>query len=961
MKLYLCLLASFLMIQTKAQEVVLPLGSNVWLNNNADKSVATNSTKQLGKAATLTIPFTEYFNARNYYKPDTLKWMDSNVTVANLNAVFNNTDKNGVIYNTGFSEADVLTSRLINTTDAGNAFIYINYSTGIDWVTNDSLILQIKGSNDVWKTIWKAANDSVTNRDVFVNFSFVNEFASNNIQCRFINYCQTTTAITEDFRINKFVISYKNILPFYQSFRSFTPLTSTPLNTNWIGFSNQVTINDSVKMIWGNSVIFNSITQFKDSSYNGNSGAYGCADTLMLNPVDLSTASASDQLVLSFWVRSFKEARNNDSLYLETLDNLGRWQRAWAISKIDTLYQKVSIPLTGRLRHSAFTFRLINKGTYTLNDTQSFALAALKITAKQNLPLVEDFSSTKGFYPDPEKWIDKEVFINNNFPKNQPSLNVATFDGLDENGNAYSKLPLKGIADKLTSKGYNLSAFAEKDSIYLSFYYQYQLQGTTQQIYPDDSLILEFRSTPNDADSFDIIWQKSALDTLGYDTFYRVMIQVPVAYLHDDFQFRFKNRGSLTGNLSHWHVDYIKLDNGRSRNDTSNYDLAISSTPTSILRKYRSMPWSHFTLNKAKYTNDTVYFSVFNNDKRNFLVDYRRQLYDNEQSLVFTNNKAAGSIPYQVSSNLESDNATTLNSSSTGLVKTFRSKVAVSDNNFANNDNIPTNDSISVNTKFSNYFAYDDGTAEGGYGIYLKTNASVALAYDLEKPDTIYGVEIFFNQSAQDVSTRSFDLMVWEDISPVNQTADKDKVIYRKNGLKPIYNNAINGFASILFDSAIVVGKRFFVGWEQIGQFVLNIGLDENYYMGRQLYANPNMFYKTDGFWKPTEIPGALMIRPLLGQVRDFPVSVPETPQPKAGLDYVVYPNPTTGTFTIETLYKGRLTVRVFDLMGKEIIQTNMNNGLQTINLPGLTSGMYLVQLLDERNGTKLTKKLLIE
>ena len=109
------------------------------------------------------------------------------------------------------------------------------------------------------------------------------------------------------------------------------------------------------------------------------------------------------------------------------------------------------------------------------------------------------------------------------------------------------------------------------------------------------------------------------------------------------------------------------------------------------------------------------------------------------------------------------------------------------------------------------------------------------------------------------------------------------------------------------------------------------------------------------------EIPGALMIRPLLGQVRDFPVSVRETPQPKAGFDCVIYPNPTTTTFTIETLYKGYLTVRVFDLMGKEIIQTNMNNGLQTINLPSLTSGMYLVQLVDESNGTKLTKKLIID
>lgn len=969
MKIYFCILtAFFLHLNTYAQERKTPLVGNVLLQGNQfkDNESTNNATLPktiLRKTNVLTLPFQEYFSNINSTTPDALKWLDDFVAVNSQTAIFDNKDDNGITYQKGFAEADVLTTRLINTLGAGTgSYIHFTYSTGTNWRKDDSLILQVKGSDDVWKIIWRAPNIVNTNRDVFLNFSFINEFANNNIQFKFTNFCQTDTSIAENYRLTKFIISYKNTLPLYQSFRTFTPITLSPLPQNWTGFTNEVSNNDSAIMLWGNSVLFNSITNKKDSSYFNNSGGYGNADTLMLNPIDLSKSIISDQLVLSFWVRSFKNTRTNDSLYLEIYENTGRWQRYWATdTTFKSDYQKVNITLTGRSRHPFFSFRFINKGTYSKTDTNNFAIAALKITAKRSLPLVEDFSSTTGYYPDEEKWIDKKVFINNNFPKNQPSINVATFDGLDENGNAYSKFPIKSVTDVLTSKGFNLSNFGLKDSIYFSFFYQYQLQGTTQQIQPTDSLYLEFRSSPNDADSFVTIWKKSALDTLGYDTFNRVLLQIPSEYLHDDFQFRFKTIGSLTGNVSQWHIDYIKLDNGRSRFDTSNVDVAISASPTSMLRKYRSMPWSHFELNKAKYTNDSVYFSVFNNDNRNYSVDFRKQLIDNENSVVSTINDVEGFVPFLSHFPLAIANPNILNTSSTKLVKQFNNKVAVSANNFSNNDNIPTNDSITVTTRFSNYFAYDDGSAEGGYGIYLKTNASVALAYDLEKPDTIYGVEVFFNQSQQDVSTRNFDLMVWSGITPVNQQADNDKVQYRKNGVKPIYTNSINGFATILFDSAIVVGNRFFIGWEQLGQFILNIGLDENYYEGNKLKTNPNMFYKTDGTWKATEIPGALMLRPLLGQVRDFPASINKTLVSRTDFNFNLYPNPTSSAFTIESNYSKNLTVYLFDLFGKEMMNEKMQNNVQQFHLPSLSKGIYIIQVIDANTGSKLSKKLIIE
>ncbi len=948
-------------ILSKAQERKMPIGNNVFLIENS-KYHQQNEGKTLGKKSTSDIPFIDFFNNKNTTKPNPLLWLDNDVVIENLNAIFDSKSELGVNYNTGFNEADVLTSKLLNTTNAGgNAFVHINFSTGNDWQTNDSLVFQVKGNSGVWNTLWVNSNDVNKNKDVFFNINFFDDLKSNLLQFRFVSYFNTNSDKPEVFKVHKLVISYKNVLPFYESFRQYDAINKTPLNTKWINFTNNVTPNDSNFMLWGNSIIFNSITDIKDSSYNNNNGLYGNADTLLSNPIDLSKTIPTEQIVMSFWIRGFKQMKANDSIYLETLDNLGRWQRAWASAKMDTNYTKISVSINGgRLRHPFFAFRFINKGTYLNSEIASFAIAALKITTKRELPLFDDFSSSSDYYPNQEIWLDNKVFINNNFPKNQPSLNVATFDGLDEFGNAYSKLPIKGTADVLTSKGYNLSTFALKDSIYFSFYYQYQLQGTTGQIYPTDSLVLEFKSTPNDADSFTIVWQKSALDTLPYDTFNRVHFAVPSKYLHDDFQIKFRNVGSLSGNLSQWHIDYIKLDAGRSLKDTFNDDLAISATPTSMLKKYRSMPWKHFIKNKVAYTNDSLYFSVFNNNNRNYSVDYKRQLIDNEQSIVFTKNSALGSVPFSVTTPLilTSPSPTNLTTTSTNLVKTFSNKISVSNNGFAGIDNVSTNDSITTSTKFSNYFAYDDGSAEAGYGIYLKNNGAVALGYDLEQMDTIYGAQIFFNQSENNVSTRKFDLVIWDNITPINQPATLDRILYRKNGISPIYTNTINGFATILFDSAIIVPKRFYIGWEQLGQFVLNIGLDENYYVGNKFVTNPNMFYKTDGFWLPTEIPGALMIRPLLGQFKDVPTNTKEITK-GSSLNFSLYPNPTSGNITIETEGNDNLNMKLFDLMGNQIIETNISNNINTINLPTLSTGIYLIKVTNLKTGANQIKKLI--
>lgn len=125
------------------------------------------------------------------------------------------------------------------------------------------------------------------------------------------------------------------------------------------------------------------------------------------------------------------------------------------------------------------------------------------------LPFVEDFSNYTG-YPNSELWLDRKCFVNNTFAIVPPSIGVATFDALDENGKIYAHADRSTFpADTLTSVCIRLdSNFTQhrpmriSDSIYFSFYYQpgggcsgtppvgWERIGDAPE--HDDALVLEF-------------------------------------------------------------------------------------------------------------------------------------------------------------------------------------------------------------------------------------------------------------------------------------------------------------------------------------------------------------------------------------------------------------------------------------------------------------------------------------
>ena len=74
--------------------------------------------------------------------------------------------------------------------------------------------------------------------------------------------------------------------------------------------------------------------------------------------------------------------------------------------------------------------------------------------------------------------------------------------------------------------------------------------------------------------------------------------------------------------------------------------------------------------------------------------------------------------------------------------------------------------------------------------------------------------------------------------------------------------------------------------------------------------------------------------------------------------DFKLFPNPVSdGIVFIETPFSGTIQVRVYNILGKEVLSTNLSNN--QFNVTNLKTGMYLLKIL--QNGLTTTKKLVIE
>ena len=598
-----------------------------------------------------------------------------------------------------------------------------------------------------------------------------------------------------------------------------------------------------------------------------------------------------------------------------------------------------------------------------------------EITA--TLPFFDDFTA-EGIYPDASRWQTGNVSVSSGFPKMPVNYRAATLDVLDKYGKVYSRGSSNPfLADSLLSVKIRLDslnghALTPADSLYFSFYYQPGGFGDSPE--RDDSLVLQF-GYGYDEEVFDTVLQnyvtlrktawkqmwasegmefETFVDSLGENQYFKkVMIPITdTCFFKEDFQILFFNYGTLPtqmypndrSNMDQWNIDYVYLDTNRSL-DNDNYPTVnfTHNSPT-FLKRYRTMPYKHYKENPINEINNIFDMYLTNMDVNAHEVRYSCYVEDNNSDWsysyssnpfiinqysnvgVMRDSVVMGNFIYPY--NLPGDTASF----------TIRHTIEVVDEHSGE----VAGDVLEHQQVFGNYFSYDDGTPESGYGL-VPNNTYFAVQFKVTTLDTLRGVQMLFNRTFNDANFNFFDIVVWRD-----NNGKPGAEMYSLKNQRPIWNDSVMyAFSEYNFDKIVKVNSVFYVGIRQQYSKSINIGFDSS------IDSRQYNFYDVGAGWQNSSFIGSIMLRPIMGKNPDLVVNTDDSDNGKI----VLYPNPANDVVRIsgndQMVYR---EIVIFDLAGRVVKQAfNCNE----MDVNDLNSGVYMLQVVKE-NGAHETTKLLI-
>lgn len=602
-------------------------------------------------------------------------------------------------------------------------------------------------------------------------------------------------------------------------------------------------------------------------------------------------------------------------------------------------------------------------------DTYHFAFQIEQ--PSRSLPFFDDFSY-EGPYTTGALWLDREVFVNQTYAIEPPSIGTATFDGVDAGGRPYPFTPGEiRPRDYLTSVPLNLAVSGEP---VLTFYLQARGLGNRPE--RSDSIEVQFRLPDG---RWRTVWSRPGLSSAEGDNseqpFVGVRLPVPSSFRFNGFQFRFVNYSDETGALDNWNLDYVRLS--QLYTELVLQDLAFVQPPPNPLRTYTSVPYRHlraggvdllntdlpvllrnnFTSELAPSTS-TFTFEALNPDVSLMEVallqgtdadipgdSLVRRRYDLSLDSPFSNE-----FPGAVN--------TLLTDPVFDIEEPIRLRTAYTFT-LANQNTDPgiarsvlRNDSTDRLTVLDNYFAYDDGTAE--LGLEALSGQTVVQAYQAFEADELQGVSIRFPRNTRNFSNQQIQIVIY-----VGELAGEPDYAFTVN---PLFvenlTDTLQAFTTYPLPEALPLpAGNFFVGWKQITNcdVCTSVGYDRNNRLENL------QFFNNGGDWNLLNfsIKGAIMIRPIVG---DEPPVFSPTREPAIGEPAVrLFPNPTRDRLFIQTFGEGRtdeLDYQLFDAQGRRLRGGRLTvPELDTSRLP---AGMYWLLLEDRVSGSVARKKIVI-
>ena len=443
----------------------------------------------------------------------------------------------------------------------------------------------------------------------------------------------------------------------------------------------------------------------------------------------------------------------------------------------------------------------------------------------------------------------------------------------------------------------------------------------------------------------------------GGQYFKQVLIPIrDVKYFTDHFYFRFYNYASIVnsslpsnrGEEDIWNIDLVYLNINRSVNDTTYPMLSFSGQCPTFLNRYQSMPYRQYRINPNSAIRESLSLDIANLDNEPHEAKYYYTVQQIGGNQHYTRSLDPVTInPYQESGYL----ACPENSESPACpyvaelfaLSMWYDSVSYEIKHYVYDSTCtsPLVDSLVYRQGFYNYYAYDDGTPELGYGVE-PINGRFAVKFELAEFDTIQGVQLLFNHTLNDANNKYFDIVLWRD-----ENGRPGEEIYRLTGQRPRWGDQPYQFQFYKFTQTVMFSGSFYIGIVQQGSGLINIGFDAS------IDNSQYNFYNVNGSWQPSEMRGSLMIRPVVGS--PYYIGVDE--QEVAAQDFKIYPNPTSNILNISVSEGVQIAQTcIYDLMGRRLFQGAFE---PTISVADLVEGMYFIRLTTTE-GQVITRKFII-
>lgn len=616
------------------------------------------------------------------------------------------------------------------------------------------------------------------------------------------------------------------------------------------------------------------------------------------------------------------------------------------------------------MKHAFFLALLILSASLTMAQEVLMPLQHGQSTERKTavvcmLPFFDDFSDIA---QSQARWDNKGAFFNKGYAPLPPTLGMATLDAFDAQGFLYStEMGQVYSADTLNSPFIRLDSvqfpnprpLVISDSVYLSFFYlpgggygnKWEGMGDAPQ--PLDSLVLEFY----DANSDSWLWMWSSpgveADTLfartgSYWQYCELLID-DSRFFTSSFRFRFRNycsmdvnnKKGILSNSDQWNIDYVYLNFSRRKGDKTLRDLAFVNPAQSLLSRYQAMPAVQYHPSEMRSNLDVTITNRFGEE---LTSNYNYVIFDGDGEQMYMYDGGFENAP----SYWPGENYQTAAAHSNPVLEyalpypmpsssTFRVLHQVKEG--VSGDVCPQNDTTSFTQVFENYYAYDDGSPENGYGV-TSTNAHVKLAcrFEINTEDTLTALYLYFNRTYnnQNADVR-FYITVWDDCD-----GHPGNVIYRDQTRRVPKFEGMNQYVRYILEEPLVCNGTIYVGFEQTTADFINLGFDRNN------DASDKIFYLANSAWQSTILRGALMLRPYFGIQSTLDISHVE--QDHGSVSVV--------DRTLVIMQDSASPVSVYDVMGREVFRSSAKRRLTT---PLLQPGVYLVRI-----GNAQVKKVII-